>query len=78
MHLRRCSLRSHINPALTSRCYDPCWVKDDLTIIQRIYTRISTEIFNLILDVASGIKEPYSDQYGFHNDICIFNPAPIT
>ena len=37
-----------------------------------------TEIFNLILDVASGLKEPYSDQYGFHNDMCIFNPAPIT
>ncbi len=30
------------------------------------------------LDVASGLKEPYSDQYGFHNDMCIFNPAPIT
>ena len=39
---------------------------------------IGTEIFNLILDVASGVKEPYSDQYGFHNDMCIFNPAPIT
>lgn len=39
---------------------------------------VGTEIFNMILDVASGIKEPYSDQYGFHNDMCIFNPAPIT
>ena len=39
---------------------------------------VGTEIFDLILDVASGIKEPYSDQYGFHNDMCIFNPAPIT
>ena len=39
---------------------------------------VGTEIFNLILDVASGTKEPYSDQYGFHNDMCIFNPAPIT
>lgn len=39
---------------------------------------VGTEIFNLILDVASGVKEPYSDQYGFHNDMCIFNPAPIT
>lgn len=35
-------------------------------------------IFDFILDVASGIKKPYSDQYGFHNDLCIFNPAPIT
>lgn len=39
---------------------------------------VGTEIFHMILDVASGIKEPYSDQYGFHNDMCIFNPAPIT
>lgn len=39
---------------------------------------VGTELFHLILDVASGIKQPYSDQYGFHNDLCIFNPAPIT
>ena len=39
---------------------------------------VGTEIFNFILDVASGTKAPYSDQYGFHNDMCIFNPAPIT
>lgn len=38
---------------------------------------IGTEIFNMILDVAEG-KKPYSDQYGFHNDFCLFNPAPIT
>lgn len=42
------------------------------------YPNVGTEIFNLILDVASGTKQPYSDQYGFHNDMCIFNPAPIT
>lgn len=39
---------------------------------------IGTELFQLIIDVASGRKAPYSDQYGFHNDLCIFNPAPIT
>ena len=39
---------------------------------------VGTEIFNMILDVASGIREPYSDQYGFHNDMSFFNPAPIT
>lgn len=33
---------------------------------------------DMIIDVASGVKKPYSDQYGFHNDMCIFNPAPIT
>lgn len=40
--------------------------------------QVGTEIFNLILDVASGYKQTYSDRYGFHNDMCIFNPAPIT
>lgn len=39
---------------------------------------VGTEIFNMILDVAGGIRQPYSDQYGFHNDMCIFNTAPIT
>lgn len=39
---------------------------------------VGRELFALILDVASGVKQPYSDQYGFHNDLCIFNPAPIT
>lgn len=45
---------------------------------EKTIAEVGTEIFNFILDVASGIKEPYSDQYGFHNDMCIFNPAPIT
>jgi hypothetical protein len=29
---------------------DPCWVKDDLAIIQWIYTCISTKLFNLVSD----------------------------
>lgn len=36
------------------------------------------ELFDFILDVASGIKKPYTEQYGLANDLCIFNPAPIT
>lgn len=39
---------------------------------------VGTELFHLILDVASGLKKPCSDQHGFYNDLCIFNPAPIT
>lgn len=45
---------------------------------EKTIPEVGTEIFNYILDVASGTKIPYSDQYGFHNDLCIFNPAPIT
>lgn len=40
--------------------------------------QVGHEIFDMILDMASGVRKPYSDQYGFHNDLCIFNPAPIT
>lgn len=36
------------------------------------------EVCNFILDVASGRKHPFTEQYGIHNDICLFNPAPIT
>lgn len=36
------------------------------------------ELFCFILDVASGRKKPYSEQYGWVNDLCVFNPAPIT
>ena len=45
---------------------------------EKTIAEVGTELFHLILDVASGLKQPYSDQYGFHNDLCIFNPAPIT
>lgn len=45
---------------------------------EKTIAEVGTEIYNFILDVASGTKRPYSDQYGFHNDMCIFNPAPIT
>ncbi len=50
----------------------------DVATGEATIAEVGEEIFNFILDVASGIKEPYSDQYGFHNDMCIFNPAPIT
>lgn len=50
----------------------------DIALGKATVADVGTEIFNMILDVASGIRKPYSDIYGFHNDMCIFNPAPIT
>lgn len=38
---------------------------------------VGTELFNFIIDVASG-AQPVAEQLGLFNDICIFNPAPIT
>lgn len=39
---------------------------------------IGTELFNMIIDVASGRKQSFAEKYKLHNDLCIFNPAPIT
>jgi len=36
------------------------------------------ELFHLILDVASGKKQVACDKLGLHNDLVLFNPAPIT
>ena len=36
------------------------------------------ELFQLILDVASGRKQVWADKWGLHNDLVLFNPAPIT
>lgn len=39
---------------------------------------VGNELFHLIVDVASGWKKPWSEQYRLFNDLCFFNPAPIT
>jgi len=39
---------------------------------------VGTELFNLIIDVASGRKKSWAELYELHNDLCFFNPAPIT
>jgi len=36
------------------------------------------ELFHLILEVASGRVEAAADRLGLHNDLVLFNPAPIT
>jgi galactarate dehydratase len=41
-------------------------------------SEIGTLLFHEIIDVASGRKTCYTDQYRIFNDLCIFNPAPIT
>lgn len=39
---------------------------------------IGWELFHLILDVASGKKQVAADRLGLHNDLVLFNPAPVT
>ncbi|CUX22075.1 D-galactarate dehydratase [Clostridium sp. C105KSO13] len=39
---------------------------------------VGTDLFNKILRVASGEEKSAAEKYELHNDLCIFNPAPIT
>jgi galactarate dehydratase len=36
------------------------------------------ELFRLILEVASGRKKVWSEQWGIVNDLALFNPGPVT
>lgn len=39
---------------------------------------IGAALFDEIIQVASGRKQSFAEKYKLHNDLCIFNPAPIT
>lgn len=39
---------------------------------------VGREIFDEILNVASGTKETWADKWGIHNDLALFNPSPVT
>jgi galactarate dehydratase len=39
---------------------------------------VGWELFHLIIEIASGNKKTWSDYWGLHNDLCLFNPAPLT
>lgn len=39
---------------------------------------VGWETFHLILEVASGRKQTWSDHWGLHNALCLFNPTPVT
>ena len=39
---------------------------------------VGWELFRLILEVASGRQQPWSDRWGLHNALTLFNPAPVT
>jgi galactarate dehydratase len=39
---------------------------------------VGWEIFNMIIDTASGRTRTWAEHWGLHNALCLFNPAPIT
>ena len=40
--------------------------------------QVGTQIFQMVLDVASGRKQTWADHWGLHNDLALFNPSPVT
>jgi len=39
---------------------------------------VGTELFKLMLDVASGRQKTWAEQWKLHNALVLFNPAPVT
>ncbi|XP_048540330.1 uncharacterized protein LOC125519635 [Triticum urartu] len=61
IHLGRCSLLHHISGDVPPAPSDPRWVKDDLAIIQWLYTRISTELFNLVVTDGATARDIWAE-----------------
>ena len=45
---------------------------------EKTIEQVGLELFELMLDVASGRKKVWADHWGLHNDLTLFNPAPVT
>jgi galactarate dehydratase len=45
---------------------------------EKTIEQVGWELFQLMLDVASGRKKVWADRWGLHNDLTLFNPAPVT
>ena len=39
---------------------------------------VGWEMFHLMLDVASGRRKTWAEQWKLHNQLVLFNPAPVT
>lgn len=49
----------------------------DIALGKKTIEDVGWELFKMILEVASG-KKPWSDHWGLHNPLAVFNPAPVT
>ena len=45
---------------------------------ERTIADVGTELFGMLIDCVSGRSRSFAEQHGLANDLCIFNPAPIT
>ena len=39
---------------------------------------VGWELFQMLLDVASGKKKTWAEHWALHNALVLFNPAPVT
>jgi galactarate dehydratase len=40
--------------------------------------QVGMQLFQMVLEVASGRKQTWADHWGLHNDLALFNPSPVT
>jgi galactarate dehydratase len=45
---------------------------------EKTIEEVGWELFRLMLDVASGRKKTWAEQWKLHNALVLFNPAPVT
>jgi altronate dehydratase len=49
-----------------------------VAIVAATVEQVGWELFRLMLDVASGRKKTWAEQWKLHNALVLFNPAPVT
>lgn len=65
--------------ALANRWYDLMDINaGTIATGEETIEEVGQRLFEFIIDVASGRKLTFSDQLGLHNQLAVFNPAPIT
>ncbi|MEN8550554.1 galactarate dehydratase [Acinetobacter soli] len=64
---------------IANRWYDLIDISaGDIAIGQKTIQQVGWELFEMILRVASGEQLTWSDRWGIHNSLAVFNPAPVT
>lgn len=67
------------NSKLSSRWFDLIdFDAGPIAFGEKTIEEMGWELFQLILDVASGAKKVATDKLGLYNDLALFNPGPLT
>ena len=45
---------------------------------QATIEQVGWQLFEMVLEVASGRQQTWTDKWGLHNDLALFNPTPLT